>query len=364
MAPSRGRARSNKIAPDKKTTLKAETVKPKPLYKIKSHEVQQKSLDIFQAAFGNSFDSDFLTTLQEIKGHLYNRDFAQAFGTEEYLRVYAARWSPSRALGYLQIFSDILSELFIPLSQSKLLSGETKSEDTAKQDAPVKVTCLGAGAGAELVALAAHLNIAYANSEIKIEKPVEVTLVDIADWSTVVRDLYNSITQPLILSNYALAAAKTNNTPVVAADSFCYNFVREDVLQLGSVELRGLVEDASLITLMFTLNELYSTSLSLTQRFLLRLTECVPPGAVLLVVDSPGSYSTITLNGNEKKYPMHWLLDHTLVPIPGSSKEAARWEKSITDESKWFRLSDTLKYPIELENMRYQLHLYRRIGAS
>jgi len=112
---------------------------------------------------------------------------------------------------------------------------------------------------------------------------------------------------------------------------------------------------------------LYSTSLSLTQKFLLNLTSTLSTGAMLLVVDSPGSYSTITLNGAEKKYPMQWLLDHTLLTQAdrdptGKKKEMdAKWEKVHEDESRWFRLSPDLRYPIELENMRMQVHLYRRL---
>jgi 25S rRNA (uracil2843-N3)-methyltransferase len=85
----------------------------------------------------------------------------------------------------------------------------------------------------------------------------------------------------------------------------------------------------------------------------------VPAGTLLLVVDSPGSYSTVSLNGAEKKYPMQWLLDHTLLD-EGPKGDTAAWSKLTEDESKWFRLDTRLRYPIELEDMRFQLHLYRR----
>jgi 25S rRNA (uracil2843-N3)-methyltransferase len=93
----------------------------------------------------------------------------------------------------------------------------------------------------------------------------------------------------------------------------------------------------------------------------------MPKGAILLVVDSPGSYSTINLNGAEKKYPMQWLLDHTLLEQASSdAKESAhadgaKWEKVHEEESRWFRLDASLAYPIDLENMRMQVHLYRRL---
>jgi 25S rRNA (uracil2843-N3)-methyltransferase len=63
---------------------------------------------------------------------------------------------------------------------------------------------------------------------------------------------------------------------------------------------------------------------------------------------------------------MQWLLDYTLLNQAGdkvkdADREAAKWEKIHTDESRWFRLDETLKYPMELENMRMQLHLYRKL---
>jgi 25S rRNA (uracil2843-N3)-methyltransferase len=47
--------------------------------------------------------------------------------------------------------------------------------------------------------------------------------------------------------------------------------------------------------------------------------------------------------------------------VKEKDREMAKWEKIHEDESRWFRLASTLQYPIELENMRMQLHLYRRL---
>lgn len=134
-------------------------------------------------------------------------------------------------------------------------------------------------------------------------------------------------------------------------------------------------DKTTLVTLMFTLNELYTASAPRTQLFLMKLTDVLPTGALLLVVDSPGSYSEVQVNNSPKKYPMHWLLDHALLRsdkkrenggeaergwVEGND-ERQRWEKLIGDESRWFRLPGGLRYPIELENMRYQIHLFRRV---
>lgn len=67
-----------------------------------------------------------------------------------------------------------------------------------------------------------------------------------------------------------------------------------------------------------------------------------PIGTVLLVVDSPGSYSETTVGKSSKKYPMQWLMDKVLSSVDGERK----WNKLESNESLWYRLSDGLEYPI------------------
>lgn len=58
-------------------------------------ELQQLLLNIFKDVFDDVLSSgDLQQTLQEVKGALYERDFERAFGREEFLEVYAVRWSP------------------------------------------------------------------------------------------------------------------------------------------------------------------------------------------------------------------------------------------------------------------------------
>ncbi|EMD88080.1 hypothetical protein COCHEDRAFT_1111099 [Bipolaris maydis C5] len=317
-------------------------------------ELQQLLLNIFRNSFAERLSIDFGPLLQEVKGHLFNRDFAAAFGKEEYLEMYAARWSPSRALGYLDLFWDLRRELGFDLEET---IPDADGSDHVKSR---KVVCLGGGAGAEIVALGGLQKLLVSKmverKEGEDEKAMnagkmEVTAIDIADWNVVVDNLAKHLTTAPTLSKYASAAAKAAN----------------DVLKASASEMTSQLADANLVTMLFTLNELYSTSLPLTQKFLLQLTSVMKPGSLLLVVDSPGSYSTVTLNGAEKKYPMQWLLDHTLLDQASSNKhergkdEIASWEKVKEDDSRWFRLDDRLSYPIELENMRMQMHLYRRL---
>lgn len=314
-------------------------------------EFQQVLLNIFKNSFSDRFESDIRPLLQEVKGHLYNRDFLTAFGKNEYLEAYAARWSPSRALGYSQVFND--------LKHHFTQEGAHSREDNAQK---WKIVCLGGGAGAEIVALGGFRKLMNSDED-SVEKGVkmEVVAIDIADWSQVVEKLTSNIVNEPPLSKYASAAALAANAPLTKSEDIAVTFHQYDILNTNFSTLSPLLQDAKFITLMFTLNELYSTSLSLTQKFLLNLAACLQPGSLLLVVDSPGSYSTISLNGAEKKYPMQWLLDHTLLK-QGAKGEEPAWNKLKEDESQWFRLPPGLMYPIELENMRFQLHLYRRTG--
>lgn len=312
--------------------------------------LQQRCLNIFRDALQLGQNSDDVALLQEVKGHLFNRDFATAFGRDDYLRVYASRWSPSRALGYIEIFAGL---------ENLLKAGE----DVAP---PLNVVCLGGGAGAELVALAGWLSL----QEIPTEAgPLQTTFVDVADWSSVVDALARSVTQPPAISQYASATAKEANAAMLDERAMGTTFQKLDLLDLDDARMKALVGQADVTTLMFTLNELYTASLAKTQRMLRQLTAAMRPGSLLLVVDSPGSYSTVSINGAEKRYPMQWLLDHSLLGPPKKpdsveEKEAPVWKKLVSDASRWFRLSNGLVYPIELENMRYQIHLYERLGQA
>jgi 25S rRNA (uracil2843-N3)-methyltransferase len=364
MPPPRPRWETNKKKPPAAKASKPRGVKftdaVAPFTPSLPIELQQLLLNIFKNSFAERFATDITPLLQEVKSHLYNRDFTTAFGKDEYLQTYAARWSPSRALGYAQLFWDLREHLW---AGEKSKNG---SDEVATKSG--KVVCLGGGAGAELVALAGVQRLASTEKgeDADGKAMMEVVSIDIADWTTIVATLTDHITTPPQVHKYASAAIKAANFALASPDTFRVSSHQHDVLNADFSALKTLLKDATLVTLMFTLNELYSTSLPLTQRFLLNLTSVLPTGSFLLVVDSAGSYSSITLNGAEKTYPMQWLLDHTLLrPIgdDGSAKtqdEEASWEKVKEDESRWFRLDEALEYPIELEDMRVQLHLYRR----
>ena len=394
-------------------------------------ELQQRVLNIFRDAFSLRNNHELPRLLQEVKKNLYNRDFRSAFGGEALLETYAFRWCPSRALAYMEIFCTISP---LPIRLANICSNQTTAEaqtsftdDNAigpvseinaearsdKEQQPhscppndssegSRIVCIGGGSGAELMALAGYLHSigsahhdSHTNSN---SKPMEITdlnitILDMADWSNVIHTLHSGATTSPPISAFATPAKKATNTPLVHASHLHVDFQHCDILSLSLDQLRSTFTSAvKLVTLMFTLNELYSTSIKATTTLLLTLTSTLPPGALLLVVDSPGSYSTVDIgsknaiteadNDNnddtappKKNYPMHWLLDHTLLESASiddnkstgkSTRECGnpkqkRWEKIHTNESIWFRRPPNLRYPIDLEDMRYQIHLYERV---
>ena len=391
-----------------------------------------------EASPGSGSGSSFARALRDVKHALYERDFAAAFGREEYLRAYAARWSPTRALCYARVLRDVagyLGDLQQPRQQQQppqqqqqqqngVVSGEdggdagdardtntgtntiprgssTNSNDDdddddekrqQQQHAPeLRVLAIGGGA-AETAALGAYLS-SSSNSSIPPSLRAHLQLLDTGPWGAIIANLATRLATAPRLSKYASAAL------VAPPDRLRTAFLRRDVLGLGTQELRGLLvrgppqPAALLITLLFTLNELYTAGgVGPTTAFLRRLTAAAPAGALLLVVDSPGSYSEAAVGGRgadggttKKKYPMQWLLDHTLLRQDrgrwgGSGQEGKGeedeggaddgsiltmvWEKLESADSVWFRLAEGLRYPIQLENMRYQMHLYRARRAS
>lgn len=374
--------------------------------KVVPVELQQLLLNIFKNAFCENHNSRLSGLIQQTKQHLFTRDFDKAFGSDDLREAYAVRWSPSRALAYTQIFYNLkpltrrlasdcgegignCDQGSVDQPQDALANAQNSAEDAeGSRGKGNRIVCIGAGAGAEIVALGGYLSLlssclvsdtqkAISQNEgqdqtISLQR-VEITAIDIADWKSVVDRLQSNVTVAPPLSQYASAEAKAANTALIGSDVMVLDFVKQDVLSMAMDQMPAIFADALLVTLMFTLNELYTSSMSATTNLLLALTMLLPAGSLLLVVDSPGSYSTVSVgkpsdaNGQStKKYPMQWLLDHTLLESAaiGSSKNASgehQWEKLESQDSEWFRLPIDLRYPIELEDMRYQMHLYRRL---
>ena len=371
--------------PSVSTNQNPASIRKQPLLPV---EVLQTVLNVFKNTFSSRFDLDLPRHIQQVKQHLYNRDFDLAFGQDDFLKAYAVRWSPSRALAYTNIFctNPIISESLLgaTLQDESLIPGSS-SEIAQHNDVSEKesneVVCIGAGGGAEVVALGvslkylesrAHSLQIDSNNTRSLSRDGKcagfcVKAIDLADWASIVADLHADM-HPSLPSLSDMSMKSTS----VEQSSYKMSFKRQNVLKMELSDLAMTFTGTRMVTLMFALNELYSNSMTDTTNFLLALTMITSTGTLLLVIDSPGSYSTVKLGGDPKasgtkKYPMQWLLDHTLLKSAAisssknSSEGADQWEKLENRESEWFRLPKSLTYPISLEDMRYQMHLYRRL---
>ncbi|KKY29497.1 hypothetical protein UCDDA912_g10575 [Diaporthe ampelina] len=370
----------------------AATAEPPRLDHVLPIELEQLMINVFRDTFPASNDFEALKpTLQGIKDALFRRDFDMAFGRADFLEAYAIRWSPSRALGYAQLMAWICGERADDACIQRLMGGEQGIK-------PAKVVCFGGGA-AEIMAfsgLVRHLRPSDAagkpdSSSEDVSKDLQglsiaegdsssplldLHLIDTADWASVLSKLQACLETAPTLSKYASAAARATNASFLSPGAVKHTFTRTDVLSCSTEDLRAAIgPDPALLTLLFTLNELYTASMPRTTSLLLRLAEATPKGSLLLVVDSPGSYSETAIGNakegqEKKKYPMSWLMDYALVPKPkkktgddeaGEGESISAWEKVIEEASMWYRLEEDLEYPVSLENMRFQVHVFKRV---
>ena len=294
---------------------------------------------MFRSMFKELFTPALQPLLQTVKQHLFNRDYAAAFGEKRNLEGYVVRWSPSRALCYTEVFTGMCGEVAGVFDLRKWKEGEGEGEERSRRE----VVCIGGGAGAEVVAAAAAVRSFLGRNREESredgeeggesERGLHVTAIDIADWTPIINSLRAGLTSSFI-----------------SPSTYSVTFHHHDILSTPSPPPTLLPPNTSLITLLFTTNELYTQSRGDTTRFLLSLSALTRVGCLLLVLESAGSYSTVEING--KIFPMGMLLDHTL---------SGEWEIVFKDESRWHRLPEGLKYPIDLENMRYFVRVYRRV---
>jgi 25S rRNA (uracil2843-N3)-methyltransferase len=279
-------------------------------------------LNLFKNSFKYLFESeDMEQFIQVVKGDLYNRDYQKAFSDDDRRMAYCVRWTPSRALAYSSLFSS-LDEVREVLTQSDS-----------------HVLSVGGGAGGELVALSSLFAASKDFLDQEAEKfQLQVDLVDIADWSNIVKKLTDQVQSNWLYSD---------------PESMKVNFIQDDVLQLDEAYSKN-IPTLDLITLLFTTNELFAADRAKSIRFFQSLSKC-KKGAYLLISESAGSFSHITVG--TKKFPIQFLIDTVLL---GKDTKSGDWELVNQSESCWYRCAPDLEYPLKLENMRFFFRLYRR----
>lgn len=354
-------------------------------------ELQQLILDMFRDSFPELNDFEALKpALQDIKEAMVQGDFDRAFGTPESLERYTIRWSPSRALVFSNVLAWICNQWPEQECVERCVSGDAQI--------PARVLSFGRGA-AEHIALAAvlkHLHPGAAGRQsrsvsedadeisqdldaLSISRPqaahqsllLSMHQVDTTNWSDVLSKLHHTYTTPPTLSKYASTKARASNNSFLSDQALSWKFIQLDVLECGVEQLRSIIGlEPTLLTLFFTLGELYSTSISKTSAFLLKLTLAAPHGSLLLVVDSPGAHAETTSQSDEQAqeriYPVQWLMYQALYPgglqkMKDEKEAAPAWKKLAQEDNYLFQLAKGLQYSASLENMKFQLHLLERL---
>lgn len=353
-------------------------------------ELQQLVLNVFRDAFSELMDFEELKgVLREVVQEIGEGKWEEAFGEERKREAYAVRWSPSRALAYANVLASFC---------------EQRSEDDwarritdSALSSTTKTTCFGGGA-AEVMAFAGLLRHLQPSASGKQQQELDdltaeptpsnttplldITLVDSADWSSVLEKLVKGITTPPPLSKYASASARAANTALLAPQKLTINFQRHDIFDLKTTELKEILstEEPVLATFFLTLGDLYIASIPKTTAFLYKLDALLPVGSTIFVVDSIGASVSVPVPDSEEVtgYSVSWLLSRVLLGKPAepvqtqgkgkkaveeeeASKPVQRWEKVIIEEMKINRLDEKLKYQGSLENVKFQILAFRKL---
>ncbi|KAI8378530.1 hypothetical protein BD560DRAFT_389642 [Blakeslea trispora] len=278
----------------------------KERWKILGSDPEQSILSMIRKACMSTFArEDFFKILQGIKQSFVQRDYEGIFTDALNLEVYSAAYVPGRALCYYEIFS-----------RPQLLKFLMKRS---------RLYCIGSGSGSELAAIAAAMTRVPAERQ-----RVRLVMQDIGDYHTVLASFENTIREKWLLSEEQLKCTYEQN----------------DVLDTTDPKIDKRLAEADLITFMFVINELFvkkAAAMTLVQK----MVKSMKKGAHLLVVESAGSFSHLKVGS--KTYMVYTLLD-----------AIQDLELVIGEDSRWYRHPEHLKYPIDVQNMRYFIRLYRK----
>lgn len=253
---------------------------------------------------------------------LLYRQSVSNFLLQDYLRAYAARWVPGRALAYRSLFLNIP-----PLVE--------QCQRRGRQGEITQVLCIGGGAGSEVIALASLTNH-FAEYKIKMK----VSTIDVAEWGEILSEMNG-----LVKTRWE-----------VGDDHFTSNFECSDILET----YQNLpFQSQDIITCLFTTNELFSSSRIKTMALLAHLSQVCKKGALLVFAESTGSYSEVQVG--ERTYPLELILDQTLANSrPGQS---AKWKIVTEEQGVWYRVPEESKskYQLQLENTHMLVRVYRKL---
>lgn len=313
----------------------------------------------------------FSATVQAVKGALFERNYSKAFGSEDYLRAYVARWVPGRAMAYRDILGEYTETLWqVKRGEEKVVSkplvieseGIEEGSDEDEEDSvdeeetsavdplagqtaalslgsdshvatrEINILSLGGGPCSELFAIASLMLTSGTPAKVNLQ------LIDSAAFGPIVDTAREAVQE--------LWGVGENRLEV--------DYLQQDLLSdVNSNAMR--VESADLITLLYTTHELLIASRTATLKMLASVTQRSKPGTLLVMVESAGSFSAMPVGssttGEAKQFPLEFLLDLVLAGGRGAKGD---WEIVDKEESRWFRIPEGVGrgYPVRLENMR------------
>lgn len=350
--------------------------------------VEELILRSISSALEGTFKNSALPTIiQNIKSLLYEKRFLEVFEDETVLDVYAARWVPSRALAFREIMGE--SEYVMRFLEGRKAGGGSRGQDKGKgkeldEGTRNRVVCLGGGAGSELLAIVAL--VSAENEWTEFPKPVPAsTSDDGSDEDDEEEDKEKTSAQRVLppcavhlvdIGPYTPVVDKftTSLRSTLSSADFTQGFHQTDILSADSHVLDDLLDDDQnppMITLFYTLSELFLQSRPATIILLDKISQLAPRGTLFLIVDSANEEASALGVGKQgRSYSLGDVLDGLLTAVKPRQREGdetegpprAQWRKLEGVDSRWFRLKPGLqeKYPVKLENSRYWSRLYRK----
>lgn len=321
-------------------------------------------------------DSKYEEDLQLIKGHFFRREFVNVFSNKHLCEVYSARYLPSRALAYADLFArETICELLYPPVRPLRPSERLKKNGTIPQKK--KILAIGAGVGSEVCAL--HLleqkrRSAACDDEDDDEyfdQHLELDVVDFAEYEDFLQSLNTCMHSGVKSTTDRL------DTQLPSTRNIAVKYHQKDILDWSvSPDFHALLSGTTLVTFMFIFNELFAASKSKTMQLIAAVAKHLPANAHVLLVESAGDLSQVKLSPDPKSPADTAQSDADNQSVARTAEDETRglmvykfwdhlpgFERVMHIDRQWFRLDSRLQYPLELENVGYFVRLYRKLSS-
>ncbi len=372
---------SDKVENDEKRDLLVVSVRGRPNRKRKASVSTKGSLDAKSTSSSGETDtlegsrailrlvrdvcrpalglSDFGQRLAEIKKHFFKREYARVFADPSNLPIYAASYVPARALCYYHMLSaraDIFRNALCPADRADWVTRAGKRR-------AMRVCLLGGGPGSECVGFARFLSDMHVTgpdaprtkrargSDEDAVRPPRIVLhtFDSSDFSP----LFDA-------ERGGYAAAIRSWAPHRSVAPRCL-FSVADALRPSDTELKRWCR-GQVVTLLFVISELFKADSAKAEALLIALSERARPGALVLCVDSAGSFSYVQPSCGPKRWA-YAILDDVFAPDRGwTCLSGANSEKFRLRQGHHYASEEELDvFPSKLqESTRYFIRLYKK----